>query len=238
MPARQPNTRLPSATDIARLIEEAYLRREEHHDPDLHLWDDSPSGALVYLTTHKRVPHPVLVQDAQTALQLTRFLRAQLAVLELSALQVCRTPPAGQHLAPVTWGELTTALGVHTRQAAQQRHTRLHHAHAVQSPAHDPDDRARSWTFAHAGRVRTAAAALLRACPDIEATGNAEAIGWLEDIDSALDGYRGAHTQNAALLAIFRLLHAELHGGPGARIPAVRTAGDLAAEYVTARDGT
>jgi hypothetical protein len=81
-------------------------------------------------------------------------------------------------------------------------------------------------------RIRKSAAALIHAAPDITATGNAEAISWLEDIEVALDGYRGSHQQHAALLVYFGLV-AEALGTGATVIPAVRTAAGLAGEYAT-----
>jgi len=211
-------------------VDDIYARRVAAGDDDLHLWSDTPAEALAYVLQHQAVPCDVQVRDARDALLLIRAQRAELDALELRALEVCR-----RHQVP--WSVLAEDLGLNSPQAADQRRDRLRAAvAAAQSRATavdaDPQEQERAWTLANGDRIRAAAAALLRAVPDIDATGHAAAIDLMEDIELTLDGYRASHTQHVALLAQFRLLGQAL-GAEARSIPAVRTAADLTDEYRT-----
>lgn len=229
MAPRHPSAPPPTPAQVRQAVDDIYARRVAAGDDDLHLWSDTPAEALAYVLRHQAVSRDVQVKDARDALLLIRAQRADLDALELRALDVCR-----RHQVP--WSALAEDLGLSSPQAADQRRDRLRAAAAAQSRAvateADPHERERAWTLANGGRIRAAAAALLRAVPDIDATGNAAAIDLMEDIELTLDGYRASHTQHVALLAQFRFLGQAL--GPAIRtVPAVCVAADLADEYRT-----
>ncbi|WP_143220869.1 hypothetical protein [Actinomadura sp. CNU-125] len=212
-------------------VDEIHARRLAAGDDDLHLWSDTTADVIVYAVRNRRVHRHIRVADARAALLLIRDQRAQLDALELEALEACREDP--EHRVP--WSALAGDMGLSSPQAADQRRDRLRVAVAarIRHAATDPADAERAWTLQNGARIRSAAAALVRASVDIAAVGDAEVLDVMEDLDSCLDGYRASHLQHAALLHYFGALAAAL-GEHVATIPAVRTAAELRTEYLAA----
>ncbi|GAA4157993.1 hypothetical protein [Actinomadura keratinilytica] len=237
MAARRPLDPPPTSVEVERIVEEVHRRRLAEHDDDLHLWSDAPADVITYVLEHRRVPRRVQVADARAALRLIRAQRARLDELELRALDICRQDGDQQ----VPWSALARDLGVATPQAADQRRDRLRAAVADRArrteESADAEHAERAWTLRNGARIRTAAAALVRAFNDIAATGNGEAVDIMEDIEVALDGYQATHRQHAALVYYFGMLGRAL-GEKAADLPAVRTAVTLYREFdaVTASD--
>ncbi|MFD0900369.1 hypothetical protein [Actinomadura sediminis] len=221
----------PTSVQVQQKVDEVHARRLAAGDDDLHLWSDTTADVIVYAVRNRRVPREVGVADARAALLLIRDQRAQLDALELEALEICREDPAHR----VPWSALAEDMGLSTPQAADQRRDRLRRAVAARShrAAAGPEDAERAWTLQNGARIRSAAAALVRAAADVMAVGDAEAADVMEDLDSCLDDYRASHLQHAALLHYFGAL-ADALGERSATIPAVRTAAELRREYLAA----
>ncbi|MFD8564685.1 hypothetical protein ACFV1N_46105 [Streptosporangium canum] len=139
MPTR--TTRMVSAAEMNRRVEEILNRRARYDDPDLEAASDEPLELVAYVLEHRRVPDEVLRHDVEDALVLLEYGRHAIPALpgRLDRLEH-RLMTLGVETG-LSLGELAAALGLRSRQAVQ--HRLLRHAAAERgSPRSEVAERA------------------------------------------------------------------------------------------------
>ena len=129
------------------------LGRDASTLPDV----DDLFGVLRYVTSHPRVPHPILEQDVQAQLVIIGYLRTELDRRQISVMGTAHT------VLRVPWSRLAGWLGLRTAQAAEQTWLRLRSAHRVGGgPRSDRAARADRATIIDRPRVEALPRARLR----------------------------------------------------------------------------